>query len=80
MGNFCEDNFFQLSPDSPFFKESVIELMVPKIKKTLTKVSFRHREDVEQDLKLKIIESINNVKFDQTPGFCEFKRKIESDS
>ncbi|MCY8235272.1 hypothetical protein [Priestia endophytica] len=78
MERFCDKNFFQISPESPFFDEYVIKLMDPKIKKVLNNVSARNREDIEQDLKLKIIESINNVKIDQTPGFWEFKKKIES--
>lgn len=58
--------------------EDVIKLMEPKIKKTMYTISANSREDIEQEVKLKIIESIDNIKFDETPGFWEYKRKMES--
>ena len=69
---------FKNSPNPSLFDEHIIKLMEPKIKKVLNRVSARDFEDVEQDLKLKILESINNVRIDETPGFWEFKRKVES--
>lgn len=58
------------------YVEEILKLMDPKIKKTVYATSLNSREDLVQEVKLKIIESIDNVKFEETPGFWEFKQKI----
>lgn len=57
--------------------EEFIRLMQPKIKKSLRNTRPQEREDLEQELKLKIIQSIRTIILDEPPGFWDFKRKFE---
>lgn len=38
---------------------TIIRMFNPKIKKSLNKTSYQNREDLEQELKLKIIQAIH---------------------
>lgn len=40
-----------------------------KIKKSLSNTSFQEREDLEQEIKLKIIQKLNTVEFQEPPSF-----------
>ncbi|MBM7647033.1 hypothetical protein JOD45_003268 [Scopulibacillus daqui] len=60
-----------------FYVDDILKQMEPKIRKTLYSIPKSYREDVEQDLKLKIIQTIDNVKYEETPGFFEFKQKVQ---
>ncbi|PRT15846.1 hypothetical protein G9298_28530 (plasmid) [Bacillus thuringiensis] len=56
----------------------IINQMEPKIRKSLRLTNQQDREDLEQEIKLKIIEvSTNNIIRD-TPGFWEYRRIIEN--
>lgn len=46
--------------------------MEPKIKKSVQSIPWQYREDVEQEIKLKVMESIDNVKTADVPGFFEY--------
>lgn len=52
--------------------EETIRQLHPKIKKSLHHTSTQDREDLEQELKLKITECIYNDVFEKPPGFWEF--------
>ncbi|HLR02373.1 MAG TPA: hypothetical protein VK111_06500 [Virgibacillus sp.] len=54
--------------------EETIEQLRPKIKKSLYDTHVQERDDLEQELKLKITECIHNDVFDEAPGFWEFAR------
>lgn len=50
----------------------LIEKMQPKINKSLSSIPEKFRDDVEQDVKVKILTSVKNVEIEKTPGFYEF--------
>lgn len=54
-----------------------IELMEPKIKKALKQTNLCDREDLEQSIKLKIIESFDKTNDIKSEGFFEFKEKFD---
>ncbi|MGJ7919282.1 hypothetical protein [Neobacillus sp. LXY-4] len=58
-----------------FTKEELIEILnhlEPKIKSVLRNTHFQEREDLEQEIKLKIIESYKKVSELDAPNFEEF--------
>lgn len=52
--------------------ELIIKKMTPKIRKSLYSIDLRNREDLEQEIKLKLIEAIYNYEVKAIPGFWEF--------
>lgn len=57
---------------------SIIQKFSPKIKQSLYQTSQQEREDLEQDLILKMIEVIYRYSLESTPGFWEFQQMVES--
>lgn len=55
----------------------LIEKVEPKIKKSLYQTTWNQREDLEQSIKLKIIESIKNIEDDNYLGFFDFKKQFD---
>ena len=53
-----------------------IELMEPKIKKALNQSKLCDRDDLEQSIKLKILESVDKLTEIKTEGFFEFKERF----
>ncbi|TSB47879.1 hypothetical protein [Alkalicoccobacillus porphyridii] len=56
-------------------QEALIKKMEPKIKKSVQSIPWQYREDVEQEIKMKVMESIDNVKTVDVPGFFEYTQK-----
>lgn len=54
----------------------VLKTMEPKIKKTLFNIPINYRDDVGQDLKIKIMQTANKIKYEDTPGFFEFDQNV----
>ncbi|WDV06125.1 hypothetical protein [Lysinibacillus irui] len=50
----------------------IIENFTPKIKQCLHQTSYQEREDLEQEIKLKIIEKLAKQEFNDTPSFWDF--------
>lgn len=50
----------------------IIESFNGKIKQSLTHTSYQDRDDLEQEIKLKIIEKLNTVEFREAPSFWNF--------
>lgn len=50
----------------------ILKLFERKIYYELKQTTFQEREDLSQDLCLKMIETVQNYNLDQTPGFWEF--------
>jgi hypothetical protein len=48
-----------------------LQLLEPKIKKSLSQTSYQEREDLEQEIKLKMIEKYHNHKFNEAPKFWD---------
>jgi len=57
--------------------ETVIELFEPKLKKSLYMTNPNDREDLAQELKLKMISYITEYDVDAIPGFWEIKEKTD---
>ncbi|RTZ55917.1 hypothetical protein EKO25_10625 [Bacillus sp. SAJ1] len=55
-----------------FTYEEVLDLFEKKIKKSLHNTPFQHREDLEQEIKIKIFEKINIINSINPPGFFDF--------
>lgn len=61
---------FKFSSDNNF--EVILNLFLPKIKKSLKNTPFQEREDLEQEIKLKIYEKIDVFDNFSAPGFFDF--------
>ncbi|WP_026571608.1 MULTISPECIES: hypothetical protein [Sediminibacillus] len=51
--------------------------MEPKIKKSIKYTSFQERDDLEQEIKLKMVETVSRGVIKETPGFWEFKQSFD---
>ena len=58
--------------------EEVIQLLRPSIKKALSQTPIDHREDLEQELYLRIIKKIWEEDIDRLPGFFEIMDSVQS--
>ncbi|MFK3937549.1 hypothetical protein ACI2JA_08555 [Alkalihalobacillus sp. NPDC078783] len=56
-------------------QKDLIEKMEPKIKKSIRHIPWQYREDVEQEIKMKVMESIDKVNTYDVPGFFEYTAK-----
>ena len=71
---------YELVKDSKNNGESIkriIDLFEPKVKKCLTYTSMHERENLEQELKLKMIVCIKKYDVNSTPGFFEMMDKLK---
>lgn len=67
---YCTDLLLNLYDNKSW--EDVINDFQRKINCNLQKVPFHERDDLEQEIKLKIIEKMNFLKEIHAPGFWEF--------
>ncbi|TDL87616.1 hypothetical protein E2R55_19945 [Vibrio vulnificus] len=61
--------------DKKLSKEELLDLidsLNPKIKKSLKNTNYQDRNDLEQEIKLKIIESYEKIAAIEAPNFEEF--------
>ncbi|WP_343844045.1 hypothetical protein [Salinibacillus aidingensis] len=56
--------------------EQVIEELTPRIKSSIRNTAFQEREDLEQEIIIKIIEKIRLFERNDSPGFWEFVQAI----
>lgn len=69
-----KDSLFTLVKQSQTDNHSllkVIDLFSPKINRSLQQTSQQNREDLAQDLKIKLLIWIRNYDVESTPGFYE---------
>jgi len=52
-------------------------LVDAKIKKSILHTDINNREDLEQEIKLKVIEAIMADKIEQPPTFTEYKESFD---
>ncbi|MFU7590326.1 helix-turn-helix domain-containing protein [Priestia sp. RMT2NF4] len=50
----------------------LLKKLEPKLNKAVQNFSLHEREDVKQDLKIKILSAVKTFDFSQTPGLWEF--------
>lgn len=55
--------------------DAILELLAPKIKKMLKETHYQEREDLEQELKEKIIKKVKEKEQDTLPDFFDFLDK-----
>jgi predicted component of type VI protein secretion system len=58
--------------------ETIIDMFTPKIKKTLLQTDFQNREDLEQELQLKLVTLIRMYDLEEVMGFWEFHKMVKS--
>lgn len=58
--------------------EKIIKIFTPKVKKTLLQTNMQYREDLEQELQLKIINLIKMYDIEQVVGFWGFYDLVKS--
>jgi ribosome maturation factor RimP len=56
----------------------ILENFEGKIQKILTQTIYRERDDLAQEIRLKIIEKLNTLEFSQTPSFWSFIENSKS--
>lgn len=56
---------------------NIIQRFSPKLKHSLFQTSQQEREDLEQDLVLKMIEVIYQYDLESTPRFWDFQKMVE---
>ena len=56
---------------------TVIELFAPKIHHSLMQTTYQYREDLSQELKLKLLDCIRNYEVDNVPGYFQMIDLLE---
>jgi len=72
-------NFKELIEKSKSDNEAmlrIIELFEPKLYKSLYQTAENNREDLKQDLLIKLMVSVKKYDVDTVPGFWEFKKQL----
>lgn len=59
--------------------ETIINLFEPKLKQKLYMTNPNEREDLAQELKIKMIKYITGYDIDSIPGFWEIKEKVDKE-
>lgn len=67
------------SKDDIAYIEKIVDLFDPKIKSSLTLTSYQVREDLYQELRLKLIDIIMNYDMDATPGFWSLQKEFQKE-
>lgn len=57
--------------------ETALKQLQPKIKKELYATNPQNREDLEQELQLKIVTCMQRDRLKRTPGFWEFVERFD---
>lgn len=55
----------------------IINLFTPKINKSLSQTNYQNREDLSQEIKLKLIDDVRNYDVDSVPGFFQMLEQLE---
>lgn len=62
---------------NPEALSKLLQMFEPKLKRSLLQTSKQDREDLEQELRIKIMEVIYKYDLESTPGYWEFKNQFE---
>ncbi|TMU83967.1 hypothetical protein FGG79_17635 [Bacillus sp. BHET2] len=57
------------------YETNVIQTFEPKIKKSLYLTRMENRDDLEQELKMKVIGYVRDYKLENVPGLFDLNRK-----
>lgn len=72
---YMDENLYQLASKAKEDNEAIekiVKIFTPKIKKTLLQTSFQNRNDLEQELILKLVNLIKMYDLNEVVGFWEF--------
>ncbi|MEH6955164.1 helix-turn-helix domain-containing protein [Neobacillus drentensis] len=58
--------------------EKVLKIFQPKIKKTLLQTGLQNRDDLEQELQIKLVSLIKMYDLDKVVGFWEFQEMVQN--
>lgn len=70
-----DETLYQLAIESKENNEAIekmLKIFTPKIKKTLLQTNSQNREDLEQELQLKLVNLIKIYDLDKVSGFWGF--------
>ncbi|SDM91816.1 helix-turn-helix domain-containing protein [Sediminibacillus halophilus] len=76
-----EKSLYQLTTESksnPSALIAILDAFEPKVKKSLYQTEERNREDMYQDLQLKMVEAVTSYDISTVPGFFDFQVQVES--
>ncbi|ERI07367.1 helix-turn-helix domain-containing protein [Aneurinibacillus aneurinilyticus] len=75
-----KENLYTLVKQSRFDNDSlekVIDLFSPKIDQSLKQTKLQNREDLSQELKIKLLDCIRNYDVDNTLGYFQMLALLE---
>lgn len=58
--------------------ERILERLEPKIKHTILSIEKKYQEDVEQEVKLRVMEAVRQYEVDDLPSLVEMLQKSEA--
>ncbi|TLS36654.1 helix-turn-helix domain-containing protein [Pseudalkalibacillus caeni] len=74
-----ENNFYELinraKSDDEDAIVKILELLEPKIQYEVRKTAEKHREDLKQELTIKLIKTIKEFDLDNVPDFDNFMKQ-----
>lgn len=70
MGNMMENQILHEVENKDL--ERILEIFRPAIKKSLINTRMQEREDLEQEISMKILEKLSYLQEIRTPDFFEF--------
>ncbi|MEH7356844.1 helix-turn-helix domain-containing protein [Neobacillus drentensis] len=59
--------------------QTIINMFEPKLKKSIYMTNLNDREDLAQELKLKMVSYIKGYDIESIPGFWEIKERVDTD-
>ncbi|MCR8641997.1 helix-turn-helix domain-containing protein [Paenibacillus sp. N1-5-1-14] len=65
---------------NPQAMEGIISMFAPKLKKSLYQTTQQQRDDLKQDVCLKIMEVVHRYDLEAVPGFFEYLKETELDN
>jgi len=57
--------------------QELLNMFEPKLKKSLILTHFQEREDLSQELRLRLIQYILKYNVESTPGFWDVKERLD---
>jgi DNA-directed RNA polymerase specialized sigma24 family protein len=59
--------------------QTIINMFEPKLKKSIFLTNSNDREDLAQELKVKMVSYIKGYDIDSIPGFWEIKERVDTE-
>lgn len=75
----CLYELVQDAKNSTIALENIIQMFELKIKKLIYMTNINNRDDLTQELRMKMIKYITEYDLDSVPGFWELKEKVSNE-